>query len=416
MLKKISLVAMAIMFSSSMVFASGFSIYEHGAKATAMGGAFIAQANDVTGVFYNPAGITSLNGVQLGLGVTIIQPQFSFAGPVPLSSAETDAKKNTFTPVHFYTTYKINDDMSAGFGFYTLFGLGSEWPKGWAGRQLATTSEVQTFFLNPVFAYKVTNELSVAVGFSVVIATVSLERDVPMAPTPLYAGSKLKGDATGYTFNLGLQYKVTDALTVGGVFRGNTTLKFEDGDVTFNIPSTGDPGTDALFKAALPNTKGTSEIELPNLMGVGVSYQFTDNLVAEFDWMQIGWSSYDELKVTYDAPVGGQTESVAERNYENSYSLRFGLEYMVNEQFALRAGYLRDNKAVPDKNVEPSLPEGDRNLYSLGVGYTMDNLTIDAYFMLLQQDDREISTSDYMFNGKYKGSANLFGVTFGYGL
>jgi len=406
-----------------MVFASGFSIYEQGAKATAMGGAFIAQSNDVSGVFYNPAGITALNGIQLGLGATIIMPSFSFEGPVPLSTEKIEAEENVFTPVTFYTTYKINDDLSAGFGFYTLYGLGSEWPGEWPGRELATTSEITTFFLNPVIAYKLTEELSVAIGFSVAFANVSLERDIeiPGLPVQLYAGNKLKGSTTGYSFNLGLQYKVTDQLTVGGVYRGNMLLDFKDGDVTFDIPSTGDAGTDALLSGVVfPNTNGSAEIDLPTLMGVGISYQFTDNLVAEFDWMQLGWSSYDELTVEYDDPIGppgGQvTEVSVERNYEDSFSLRFGLEYLVNEQFAVRAGFLRDNKAVPDANLEPSLPEGDRNLFSIGAGYTINNLTIDAFYMLLQQDDREIDNSDYGFNGTYKGSANLFGVSFGYGL
>ena len=416
MLKKISMIAAAILFSNTMLFASGFSIYEHGAKATAMGGAFIAQANDVTSVFYNPAGITSLNGLQLGLGTTIIMPSFSFEGPTPLTTAKTDAEDNVFTPVHFYTTYQINEDLSAGFGFYSLFGLGSEWPDGWAGRQLATTSEVQTFFLNPVIAYNISKQLSVAVGVSLIFANVSLERDVSMPPTPLFAASKLEGDATGFGYNIGLQFKATDELTIGAVFRGNSLLEFKDGDVTFDIPTTGDPGTDALFQAALPNTNGTAEIELPTLIGFGISYQFTDNLVAEFDWMQLGWSSYDELKVEYDAPVGGQTVSAVDRNYEDSYSLRFGLEYMINEQFAVRGGFLRDNKAVPDDYLEPTLPEGDRNLFSIGAGYTINNLTIDAFFMLLQQDDRTIETSEFGFNGTYKGGANLFGVSLGLGL
>ncbi len=136
--------------------------------------------------------------------------------------------------------------------------------------------------------------------------------------------------------------------------------------------------------------------------------------------MQLGWSSYDELTVKYDDPIGlppnQVTEVTVERNYEDSFSLRFGLEYLVNDDFAVRAGYLRDNHAVPDANLEPSLPEGDRNLYSIGAGYTFDNLTIDAFFMVLTQDEREIDNSVYLFNGTYTGSANLFGVSFGYGL
>ena len=35
----------------------GFAINEHGTKAVGMGGAFAAQADDPTAIFYNPAGI-----------------------------------------------------------------------------------------------------------------------------------------------------------------------------------------------------------------------------------------------------------------------------------------------------------------------------------------------------------------------
>ena len=35
---------------------SGFLIYEHGAAAMAMGGAFVAVANDPSTIFHNPAG------------------------------------------------------------------------------------------------------------------------------------------------------------------------------------------------------------------------------------------------------------------------------------------------------------------------------------------------------------------------
>ncbi len=261
MLKKLSMIAIVILFSVSMVFASGFSIYEQGAKATAMGGAFIAQANDVTGVFYNPAGITSLDGLQLGLGTTIIMPSFAFEGPVPLSNAKTEADEGIFTPVSFYATYKINDDISAGFGFYTLYGLASEWPSGWAGRELATTSEIQTFFLNPVVAYNLTEGLSVAVGVSVAFGNVSLERSVAMLPFPLFAESRLEGSATGYGFNIGAQYQVNKELSIGAVYRGNMLMEFDNGDVTFDIPLTGDPALDALFAFGLPNTTGSAEIE-----------------------------------------------------------------------------------------------------------------------------------------------------------
>lgn len=416
MLKKFSVIVVTLIFSVSFLYASGFSIYEQGAKATAMGGAFIAQANNVTGVFYNPAGITSQEGFRIGLGATIIMPQFAFQGPTNIDpNLYTKANKQIFPPVQFYTTYQINNDFTAGFGFYTLFGLGSDWDKDWPGRQLATVSSVQTFYFNPVIAYRIMDGLSVAAGFSVVIATVSLEKSVYYGIRDVMGESKLEANTTGYGYNFGIQYALSEDLTVGAVYRGNTLLKFDDGDATFVFPTSTNPIVNAEIGALFPNTKGSADIELPTLIGVGVSYQFTDKLVAEFDWMQLGWSSYDELKLVFDKPVGGSTESIAEKKYEDSFSLRFGLEYMVDDQFAIRMGYLRDNHAVPDNRVEPTLPEGDRNLYSVGLGYKMDNLTIDGYYIMLTQDDREITNSVDGFNGTYTGMANMFGVSFEYG-
>ncbi|RMH61956.1 MAG: transporter [Calditrichaeota bacterium] len=418
MLKKFTVFLSVLVMATTQVMASGFSIYEQGAKATAMGGAFIAQANDVSSVFYNPAGITGLSGMHLGLGTTIIIPQFAFQGPDNVDpNLYTKANDQIFPPSTFYFTYQVNEDLSLGFGFYSLFGLGSEWPDGWVGRQLATASSVQTFYLNPVVAYKIMDGLSVAAGVSAVFGQVSLGKSVYYGPRNVFGESKLEASTTGLGLNFGLQYQPNKALSIGVVYRPNTLLAFEGGDATFDFPATGDAVVDAEIATLFPNTKGSADLELPNMIGVGIAYNITDDLTAEFDWMQLGWSSYDELVIKFDDPVAGQSESVAERKYQDASSLRFGLEYRMNKELALRLGYLRDNTAIPDERVEPSLPEGTRDLYSVGFGYKVsDSMTIDGFYMLLMQADRTVTNSVDGFNGTYTGVGNLFGVNLELGL
>jgi len=423
--KRLIVFMMTLLLSVSLSFGSGFSIYEQGAKATAMGGAFIAQANDVTAVFYNPAGITSLKGLNIGLGATIIMPEFSFTGPTNVDpNLYTKAKEQIFPPAHFYLTYGLNEKLSLGFAFYTLFGLGSEWPQNWVGRLLATKTDLKTFSFNPVIAYRVLENLSVSAGFTYIMGTVTMEKSIYTGySADTYVESKLAADGSGMGFNVGLQYKPTEKLTIGAVYRHNVKMSFKDGDATFQIPELKNTSMYNYLKAVFPNTKGSSDLTFPNLIGFGVSYAFTEQLIAEFNFMQLGWSSYDVLKIKFKDPVAEKTETESVRNYQDSYSLRFGLEYKVNEQLAVRAGYLRDNHAVPDEYVEPSLPEGDRNLYSVGIGYKFNNITLDAYYMFLQQEDREITTSKlevndqpFPFNGTYKGLANMFGLTVGISL
>ena len=133
--------------------------------------------------------------------------------------------------------------------------------------------------------------------------------------------------------------------------------------------------------------------------------------------------SGDILTIEFDQAVGGETTHSDEKKYEDSYSLRFGLEYRINESWAIRGGYLRDNNAVPDSHVEPTLPEAKRDLISLGFGWKNENFTVDGFFLILMQQDREITTSTKTilggavpFNGTYTGGANLFGITLGYAI
>ena len=130
--------------------------------------------------------------------------------------------------------------------------------------------------------------------------------------------------------------------------------------------------------------------------------------------MTIGWISYDELKIEFQDPVAGSTKSVSARKYEDTPSYRLGLNYRFDPQFELRAGYIHDNAAVPESRVEPSLPDGSRHIYNLGLGFKTGNFTIDGAYMLLLQDDREVKNSVDGFNGTYKSVANLYGINFGY--
>jgi len=429
MLRNLTMIIFVLIFTVSMAFGSGFSIYEQGSKATAMGGAFIAQANDVTSVFYNPAGITSLKGTNFGLGATIIMPTFDFTGPTGLSTDKTDAEALTFYPPHLYITHQINDQWTAGFGVYTLFGLASEWPDEWVGRELNVKTELRTFFFNPVIAYKAMDNLSLAVGASLVYADVDMNQDFlagthPITGDPIYVGSSLTGNTTAWAFNAAVQFQATEQLALGLHYRHTMELAVTDGEAVFSIPTTGIPPVDDALNAAFPSsTKGSATLNMPNMIGVGIAYDITEQFTAEFDWMQLGWSSYDKLVLKLEDPVAGETELADDKMYKDSYSLRFGLEYRLNEAWAIRGGYLRDNEAVPDTHVEPTLPENKRHLFSLGFGWNSDNWSVDGFFVLLTQDDREITTSTKTilggavpFNGTYTGGANLFGVTLGYAI
>src|SRR3989442_13662841 len=62
------LVVVAALLTSGAAFGAGFGLFEQGAKATAMGGAFAATADDTSAIFYNVAGIAQQRHATLMAG------------------------------------------------------------------------------------------------------------------------------------------------------------------------------------------------------------------------------------------------------------------------------------------------------------------------------------------------------------
>jgi long-chain fatty acid transport protein len=127
----LGLVFVFFLFSCTLAFAGGYEIYEHGARAIGMAGAYTAIAEGPSAVFYNPAGITANAGLQIGLGTALIKPMGSFTSA---SGVKTDQESQLYYPSHLYATYQINEKLTAGFGFFTPFGLGTDWPEDYTRR------------------------------------------------------------------------------------------------------------------------------------------------------------------------------------------------------------------------------------------------------------------------------------------
>ena len=69
---KCSAIPLILGVLASNALASGYSVYEQGAEAMAGAGAFTARADNASALFFNPAGLTQLEGIWMDLGVTSI--------------------------------------------------------------------------------------------------------------------------------------------------------------------------------------------------------------------------------------------------------------------------------------------------------------------------------------------------------
>ncbi len=409
MKRSISLLAFFLILSSQ-IFAGGFQINEHGARAMAMSGAFTAVANDASAVWFNPAGIVQLDGTQLMVGATAIIPRSTFRGVSP-DITQYDMQKQTFTPYNFYITKKINSKFAIGLGANNPFGLGTRWDNDWVGRYLALDTEVQTFAFHFVAAYEIAKGLSLSAGVSYAHGTVTIQKATSLAPFSGDAVIDLEGTANAVAFNASFLWKASDNLSFGASYKSQYSLDFTGTATSQNPPQ---------FNGQIPTGSIDANLTTPAGLTAGVAFKPTNNFLLSFDYQWVGWSSYDKLEVTFnDFKVGGSPFVLSTpRNYSDTYILRLGGEYVLNNKVTLRGGVLYDHSPVADEYAEPTLPDANRFGFNGGIGYNItDNVAIDFAYLYLRVDERTISTSkiNYTdgispFNGVYNTYAHLIAV------
>ncbi len=99
-----------------LVLASGFKIETQGSKATGMGAAFVAVADDPSAIAYNPAGLTQLEGTDIYLGTTVIIPTTKYESP---AGASDTTDYHVFYPPHLYITSDAIKNVVFGLGIFS---------------------------------------------------------------------------------------------------------------------------------------------------------------------------------------------------------------------------------------------------------------------------------------------------------
>ncbi|MDP2725389.1 MAG: outer membrane protein transport protein, partial [Syntrophales bacterium] len=97
------LLLMILCAFSASAWAGNVDTYGIGAKATALGGAFSAYADDPSAIYYNPAGLTQISKPMLSLGTHLIKPSMNVygyqvtGGAVPPASGPRDFQDHAST-------------------------------------------------------------------------------------------------------------------------------------------------------------------------------------------------------------------------------------------------------------------------------------------------------------------------------
>ena len=126
--------------------AAGFRLPDQDAFATARGEAFAATADNASAIYYNPAGISQLQGWNFRGGIYGIYLPMSYQSP---SGRTFDNKKTLQAAPQLFGTYGLKGlPLSFGLGLYGPFGLGLHWPQDTGFRTVGTQSALTNLSFN----------------------------------------------------------------------------------------------------------------------------------------------------------------------------------------------------------------------------------------------------------------------------
>lgn len=435
--------AAAVLFAGSLsqLRASGFylgDIQDPVLLGTATAGA-AALGENATTVFFNPAGLTRLDGAQATASVTTVLIDIDFenrgsttAGFIPTGGNEggnAGAPGQKVLGRLVPSTY-LSLPLGRPFGTPIFFGLGVNAPFGLETnydrasvvRYQATNTRLFTLNLNPTLAARLTHWLSLGAGFDVEYSEVALSNAIDFglagfalgipgfAPGANDGALRLEANDVGYGWNIGVLLEPTSHTRIGLAYRSNIEFQLKGHADFRNVP---DPFTGNFFDQSI-----RSDLNLPAVTSLSVYQQITGNLAVVGDVTYTSWSSFDKIAIDFRNPL--TPDSVQFQRYQDVFRYSAGLIYTVpNTPLTLRAGYAYDNTPVRNAQLRTaSVPDSDRNLVSLGASYRiasqMDVNFAYTHVFLAGASINDDDGNAHRLRGTYHNSTELFSIGLAY--
>jgi long-chain fatty acid transport protein len=412
-----------------------------------------APCDDASTVYWNPGAIPRTPGLSVLAGAAVIPLEGDFTQDTTFQRFDADIP--TAVVPHVFATYRTGR-LAYGFGVYVPYGLTSQWGDDFPGRFAAKKASLQTIYFQPNVAFQITEGWSVGLGPVIGHSSVELIQAIDLSqqatsasPTaPIFgqigipkrtefARAKLEGDAMAYGVNVGFHGRLTREWEIGGRFLSQLLFKYDDADATFEqrptgltlaannpIPVPAGTPVDALvasqFAAGgrLTAQQVKTRIMHPAQVQVGVGYTGIANTTIAVDYAWVGWKSFKELPVDFQ---GGAPDRLLFEDYNNTSSIRIGVDHRFTNGAAIRGGFAAAAAAAPDVTVTPLLPEQDRTYGTIGGGYPITSrFTIDGAYMKIftpgrrgRLDERaaRTQTAEQLNNGSYTLRANIFSLS-----
>jgi len=392
----------AIVGLPSVGMASGFAVPEISIAGLGLSNALVANTDEVGAIAYNPAIAALQSGHSVSGGLMLVAPSLE----VTTATGTHQSQGEDVIPIPMgQLAYQWNKQAALTLGITAPFGLETVWDAsapgvfpGLVGGGHPTKSKVQLIDVNPALAFKLNNQLAIAIG-----------ADLYWAKEVVFNADVItnNGDGTGWGWNAAMVYD-------NGPWSAG---------VAYHSAATVDVQGDAFFVPTSASSPAQADLPVPSRLQAGVRYRASKQLAVEFDITRTGWSDFGVLVINNSLPSPPAPSPVTSaNNWKDVNAYRFGASYQWNSKTLLRAGYTYDETPQPRDYFSARIPDNDRHLFSIGLSHEMGNgLAVDAGYMYVIFKDYTHAVAgagpvpgdpngSVAYNGDYESSVHLFGV------
>jgi len=374
--------------------AGGWNNTLMGWKALGLGGAFVGVADDPSAIFYNPAGLVfQKESLNLSIGGFSIWPTHEYLMP---TGRKAQSKDNTSLP-QVFLSYRANERMTLGFGFYVPYaGGGLDWKEDELGIPFKLAFGI--YSLTPTLAYQFSEKLSFGLCLNIYRSSLTCD-----TVTEDYGPMSTEESGSAYSASMGLMFRPTERIGLGLGIRGPARMKLS-GTTSIMVPI---PGIGPMKLMLDSETR----FNLPWDVELGFSYRISENLLFSTSAQYTMWSVLDKVEKTIkDIPQTGDLKVDQEMNFKNILIWRAGLEYHIFGGVFLRGGVGLDRYATPEETLDFKNIDVDKFTLLGGIGYRTGRMQIDFVYIYANGKEREKQVLGLPLTEKYNLSAYIMGL------
>ena len=462
--------ALWVALTAAEVRAAGLYVTDRGVRPMGRAGAFIAGADDLNAIYYNPAGVRDAGNAVL-FDATYVNYSAEYTRSTQVIDGSGVARIYQYQAVHSTTPFLPIPTLAASHNFGSrvtgaLAVMGPNaalqtFPTEVGGQPAASRYSLVSLkgsvlaVISAGGAVSITDKLSVGANFQMLVGSFTSRVFFNANPADRFLGApedpNYDTDAQlsakpilSPSGNLGLKYKLPAGITLGASGQLPVWIN-APATVKTRLPDV------ALFDSAKQDgDKGRVKFVLPAILRVGLEYK---KAIAEKQFFAIEvayvrefWSMHKNIDVATDnVTLTGITGFPSPfyvppiklpRNLKDANSFRLGGEYNlpVSSGVAVmpRAGVSFETSSADPAWVSPLTVDANKVIPSVGVGiYVGNHLRFDATFTKVFMfpvtvDPAEAKVprvnpvagnpvaTEPINGGSYKVSANLFGLGVNY--